>query len=110
MSEIDLIRIHGKDLRLGVTALDLQGEKNFLHFAAEAAVAAVEEKISGELHGDGAGPASDAALDQVAEGGAGHAREIDAPVFFEVLVLDGGDGAVQHFGTPLVGHQDSALV
>src|SRR2546427_2304732 len=82
---------------------------DLLHFAAEAAVAAVEEKISRELHGDGAGAASDAALDDISHRSAEQARKIDAPVLFEVLVLDGGDRAVQNFGALLVSHEDAAL-
>ncbi len=42
-------------------------------------------------------------------GGAGDAREIDAPVIFEVLVLDGGDRVVEDFGDLLIGHEDAAL-
>ncbi len=55
VSEVHLVGVHGEDLRLGVAALDLQREEHLLHLAAEAAVAAVEEEIAGELHGDGAG-------------------------------------------------------
>jgi hypothetical protein len=48
-------------------------------------------------------------LQNVASGGACDAREIDAPVIFEVLVLDGGDGVVQAPGHLLVSHKDAAL-
>ncbi len=109
VSKIHLVRIHREDLRLGVTALDLQRKENFLHLAPEAAVAPVEEKIPGQLHADGAGPACDFALDEISGRGAEHAREVDPPVFFEMLVLDGGYGRVQHLGTLLVSHQDAAL-
>ncbi len=109
VGEINLVGVHREDLRLGVAALDLKSEKNFLHFAAEGAVAAVEKKIAGELHGDGAGSAGDAMLEDVARGGAGDARKVDAPVIFEVLVFDGGDGVVEDFGDLLVGHENPAL-
>src|ERR1700674_4763358 len=109
MREVHLVGIHGEDLRFGVAALDLQSQQHLLHFSSEAAVAAVEEKISGKLHGDGAGPAGNAALDDVVEGGAGDARKVDAPVFFKMLVLDGGDGVVKNLGALLVSHQDAAL-
>ncbi len=109
MRQVYLVGIHSKNLRLCVSPLDLQREQNFLHFSAEAAVAAVQEEISGKLHGDGAGPAGDAALNDISHRGAEHAREVDAPVLFEVLVLNRGDRAVQNFGTLLVGHQDAAL-
>ncbi len=54
-------------------------------------------------------PAGDAALDEIAERRAEDAREIDAPVLLEVLVLDGGDGVVENPGALLPGHQDAAL-
>src|SRR6267154_294464 len=107
--EVNLVGVHREDLRLGVAPLDLQRQENFLHFAAEAAVASVQEKIPGKLHGVGAGAAGDASLDEIGKSGAGHAREVDAPVLLEVLVFDGGDRAVEHFGTLLVSHQDAAL-
>ena len=84
-------------MRLGVAALDLQAEENFLGFASEAAIAAVQEEIAGKLHGDGAGAFGFTALDEVAVGGAGDTGKIDAPVILEVLVLDGGDGVVEDF-------------
>ena len=109
MGQVHLVGVHGENLRLGVAALDLQGEQHFLRFAAEAAVAAIQKEIAGELHGDGAGAFGFAALEDVAIGGAGDAREVDAPVIFEVLVFDGGDGVVENFGDLLPGHQNAAL-
>ena len=109
VGQVDLVGVHGEDLRLGVAALDLQGEEHFLGFAAEAAVAAVKEEIAGELHGDGAGAFGFAVFEDVAIGGAGDAGEVHAPVILEVLVFDGGDGVVEDFGDLLPGHQDAAL-
>ena len=48
-------------------------------------------------------------LEDVAIGGAGDARKVDAPVIFVVLVFDGGDGVVENLGSLLPGHQDAAL-
>src|ERR1051326_5460196 len=45
--EVHLIGVHGEDLRFGVAALNLQRQQHLLHFAAEAAVATIEEKVSG---------------------------------------------------------------
>src|SRR5260370_38728459 len=92
MRQINLIGVHRKDLRFGVAPLDLQGEQNFLHFAAEAAVAAVQEKIVRQLHGDGAGAAGDAALVEISDRGAEDALEVDPPGHFEVLGLDAAYG------------------
>src|SRR5262249_38198310 len=104
-----LVRVHRENLWLGISALDLQREEHLLHLAAEAAVAAVEKEIAGELHADGAGAFRSAMLEDVAIGGAGNTGEVDAPVILEVLVLDGGDGVVENLGTLLVGHQDATL-
>jgi hypothetical protein len=102
--EVHLIGVHGEDLRLRIAALDLQRQKHFLHFAAEATVAAVEEEIAGQLHADGAGAAGDAALHEISESGAEDARKVDSPVLLEVLVLDGEDGVVEDLGALLVSH------
>ena len=81
--QVHLVGIHRKNLRLGVAPLDLQRQQHFLHLAVKGLVAAVEKEVAGELHGDGAGARGDAVLQHVAEGCAGNAREIDAPVIFE---------------------------
>src|SRR6266849_1950256 len=102
MRQVHLIGVHRENLWLRVAALDLQREQNFLHLAAETAVTAIKEKVTCQLHGDSAGAARDAALDDIADRGTEHAREVDAPVLFEVLVRDGSDGGVQNFGALLV--------
>src|SRR5712672_3005506 len=107
--QVYLIGVHRKNLRLGIAALDLQCQQHFLHLAAETAVAAIEEKIAGELHTDGARASSDAALGKIAKCGAGDAREVNAPVFLEMLIFDGGHRVVENLGTLLIGHQDAAL-
>ncbi len=107
--QIHLIGIHGKNLRLGVAPLDLQCQDSLLHFAAETAVAAVQKKISGQLHGDGAGATSDSPFHEISEAGAEHTWKVDAPVLFEMLVLDGRNSVVEYPRTLLVGHQDAAL-
>ncbi len=109
MRQVHLIRIHGEDLRLGVAPLDLQREQHLLHLAAEAAIAAVQKKISGQLHGDGAGAFGAPAFQQIAVGRARDTRKIDAPVIFEVLVFDGGDRAEENFRALLVSHQYAPL-
>src|SRR5438445_9975046 len=109
VSKIDLIGVHGEDLRLGVAAFDLQGQEHLLDLAAEAAVTAVEEEVARELHGDGAGAFGAATLQNVAIGRAGYAGKIDAPVIFKMLVFDRQDGVVKNFGALLVGHQDAPL-
>src|SRR5271166_1981735 len=50
VTQVDLIRIQSKDLRLREAALDLDGEHHLLHLAAEVAVGR-EEKVARQLHG-----------------------------------------------------------
>ena len=109
MSQINLVGVHGEDLRLGVAPLDLQAEQHFLGFAAEAAIAAIEEEVAGKLHGDGAGAFGFAVFKDIAVGGAGDAGEIDAPVIFEVLIFNSGDGVVENLGSLLPGHENATL-
>ena len=107
--QVDLVRVHGENLRLAVAPFDLQRQKGFFRFAAKADVAAVQKEIARELHGDGAGAAGAAATGDVAQGGCEHAREVDAPMLLEMLVFDGRDRVVEDSGTLLVGHQDATL-
>src|SRR4029077_5857723 len=109
MGEVHLIRVHGEDLRLGVTPLDLEGKQDFLGLTAEAAFAAVEKKIASELHGDGAGALGTPPLHEVAVSSAGDAREIDAPMILEVLIFNGANGVVENLGSLLPGHKNTAL-
>ena len=43
------------------------------------------------------------------ERGHEHAREVDAPMLLEVLILDGSHRVVKHPGALFVGHQDAPL-
>ncbi len=67
------------------------------------------KKIPRQLHGDGARAPGAPAFGQVAQGGREHAWEVDAPVFFEVLIFNGRDGIVENLGALLIGHQDAPL-
>ena len=107
--QIHLVGIHRKDLLLGVVTLDLHGQQSFLAFPAEAAVRAVEKKAAGKLHRDGAGALLDAAADHVPPSGFDHARQVDAPVFEEMLVLGRGDGIFQDGRNLFPGQQDAPL-
>ncbi len=108
-AEINLIAVHGENLVFGVMALDLQGENGFLNFAVQAAVGAIEKEPASELHGQGAGAFSHAAFGNIAPGGFEDAREVHAPVLFEVLIFGGDDGVFQYFRNLPVGKQDAAL-
>src|SRR5208282_3387547 len=108
-AEVNLIAVHRENLVFGVVALDFDGENRLLHFAVEAAVGAIEEEAAGELHREGAGAFLDLMMADVVPGGLEHAREIDAPMFLEVLILGGEDGFLQSLGNLARGEEDAAL-
>jgi hypothetical protein len=109
MRQIHLIGVHGEDLRLCVAALDLQRQQNLLHFAAEADFAAVEKEVAGELHADGAGALRPATVQDLSPRGSRDAWEVDAPMLFKMLILDGRHRVVENFGALLVSHQNAPL-
>ena len=109
MRKINLIRVHGEDLRFGVTTLDLQGEQHFLALAAKCAVAAIQEQIPGKLHRDGACAGSDAPMNHIADHRSGDARKINAPMLFKVLIFDGSNGVEENFRALLIRHENAAL-
>ena len=89
--------------------LDLKGQQRFLNFSAHPAIGAVQKKRPGKLHGDGAGAFHDAMRDNILPGRAGHAREIHAPMLFEVLILGGQNGILQDLRELFVGEKHAAL-
>ena len=109
VGEINLVAVHRENLLLGIVALDLNGQQRFLNLAAHAAVGAVQKQRAGKLHGQRAGALGDAMRQQISPGGAGHAREIHAPVLVEMLVFGGEDGVLQDRRNLFVGKQDAAL-
>ena len=108
-AEVNLIAVHSENLVFGVMALDLKSQKSFLNFAAQAAVGAIEKQPATELHGEGAGAFSHAAFGNIAPGGFQDARDVHAPVFFEMLIFGGENGVFQYFRNLSVGKQDAAL-
>src|SRR5207302_9625306 len=109
VSHINLVSIHGNNLQLAVAPIDLHGEQSFFRFPTKANITAVQEEITGELHGDGASAPGTASPREVAQGGGEHTRKDDPPVFLEVLVFDRGDRVVQNLGTLLISHQNAPL-
>src|ERR1700691_1480116 len=88
LPQIDLIGIQGKDLFLGKRPLDLDGEKNLLQFASKGLLAG-EKKVTRQLHGQGRSALGAASRCQIVIGGAEHAKQVDPPMAFEILILDG---------------------
>ena len=108
VAKIDLIAIHGEDLLLGESPLDLQREHDLLEFAPEGAVLR-EEKIARELHGQRGSAFFTAMRAHVVIHGAGHAPEVHAPVAVKIFVFDGDQSVAQNFGNVVVLHDDAAL-
>ncbi len=107
-AEINLVAVEREDLLLGEGALDLDGEIGLLNFAHGGAVGG-EKEIARQLHGEGGRALGAAMRADVVPGGAGHAKDIDAPVRLEVLVFDGDDGLAQNGREAVVADHLAAL-
>ena len=89
--------------------LDLQRKDHFLQLAVVAAIGAIEEKAAGQLHRQRAGTLGFAMLHDVAKGSLHHARQVDAEMLFEVLILGANDRVAEDRRNLLVGDEDAAL-
>ena len=92
----------------GEAALDLDGQHDLLHLAAEVAIGR-EEQIARQLHGQRRCALGAALQHHVAPGGTEDAPHVDAPVAFEIFVLGGDQGVAQDFGEIAVAVDDAAL-
>ena len=90
-AEVDAVEVGGDDVVFGIVGLDAEGEGGFEELAVEGEVANLVG-IARELHGEGGGSLGDAAVFQVAEGGAHDAAKVNAVVSEEGAVLAGGEG------------------
>src|ERR1700733_1411893 len=108
LPQIDLVGVQGKDLLLGKRALDLDGKKNFLQFASEGLLAG-EKKVTRQLHGQRRSPLGTAGRSQIVIGGADHAKQVDSPMAFEILILDGNHCLAQYERNGFIGNNDAPL-
>ena len=108
VAEEDLVGIEREDLRLGKTALDLDGEPGLLNLALERAIGG-EEEIARELHGESRGALHAPAGFDVAIRRAENAPDIDAPVSIEIFVFDGNEGVAKDGRVIVVGSDHAAL-
>ena len=86
MAEVDLVGVEREDLRLGEAALDLDGQHDLLHLAAEVAVGR-EEQIARQLHGERGRALCPAVEHHVAPSGTEDAPDIYSPVLLKLLVF-----------------------
>ena len=106
--EKNLVRIEREDLRLGETALDLDGQHRLLHLALTAAIGR-QKKIARELHGQGRSALHLAAGLDVAIGRADDPPEIDAGVPVEIFVFNRNQRVAQHRREIVVADDHAAL-
>jgi len=108
MSQENLVAVQGKDLRLGETALDLDGEHHLLHLAPEGAVRA-QEQVAGKLHGQGGSALRPAAAGDIAPSGPQNPPRIHAPMRLKILVFGGQNRVAQHLGKIFIRGNDPPL-
>ena len=112
VAQPDLVQIKFEDPGLGQGLLDPAGKDRLLDLAPET-VLPRQQDVLGHLLGDG-GAALQLAAPQDIEGvpahGPGQAGQIDAPVFEELPVLGGEEGAHQERRHLVVGGEDAPLL
>ena len=94
-AEIDAVEIELENLRLGEFALEPERQQHFLQLAGDRALLR-QEKIFGELLGDGRAALGDAAVQDVGDERAADAERIDAIMLVEAAILDGDECAAAH--------------
>ena len=87
MTERNLVRIEGEDLRLGKTALNLDRQHSLLHLALPPSVGRQKE-IAGQLHGKSGCSLHFAARCNVAIGSPHDPKEIDAGMPVKIFVFN----------------------
>ena len=90
VAEIHLVEIHREDFVLRVLTLETRGDEDLGELAANGLVGG-QEALSGELLRDRAAALSQAAFEDVVQGGAANADDIDTAVVVEALILDRED-------------------
>ena len=108
-TQINLIAVHRENLFFRVMPLDLDRQNRFFNLALQAAVRTVQEKSARQLHRQCAGALRQAVVGDVVPGGLQYARNVHAPVLFEVLVFGSEDRVFQNFGNLPVGEQNPPL-
>ena len=107
-AEVDLVAVEGEDLLLGEGALDLDGEIGLLNLAHGGAIGG-EKEVARQLHGQRRCALGAPVRAYVVPGGAGHAKDVDAPVRLEVFVFDGDDGLAEDGREAVVADNLAAL-
>ena len=108
VAEEYLVGVEREDLRLGESALDLDGEQRLLHLAVKRAIGR-EKQIAGELHGErGCSLHSPAGFD-IAIRRAYDAPDVDARVPVKILVFDRDQRIAENLRIVVIAGDDAAL-
>jgi hypothetical protein len=108
VTEEYLVGVESEDLRLGETALDLDGQQRLLHLAIKRAVGR-EKQIAGQLHGECGRSLHFSSRLNVAVGRAHDAPEVDAGVLVEVLIFDGDERVAEDLRIIVIGGNHATL-
>ena len=107
--QINLVAVHRENLFFGVMPLDLNRQNRFLNLSPRAAVRTIQKKSAGKLHRQSAGALRQAMVPMSCHAASQHARNVHAPVFFEVLVFGSEDRVLQNFRNLPVSKQNPPL-
>ena len=69
----------------------------------------LEKKVTRQLHGQGRSPLGAAGQSQIVIGGAQHAKQVDSPMAFEILVLDRNHRLAEYGRNRFIGNNDAPL-
>src|SRR5579884_404319 len=108
MAEVYLISVKGKNLLLGKSMLNLNGEQGLLQLAAKGALV-IQKEIAGELHGESRGALCAGFRRKVVICRPQHAEDVDAPMALEIFVFDRDDGFAQQWREIIVVDGDAPL-
>src|SRR6185369_11573797 len=108
MPEKDLVGVHGKDLRFGKAALDLDGKQNLLELTVNGLFGR-EKEVASQLHGQGRSALHACAGSEVAVSSPDSSPQIDAKMLLEVLVFCRNDGVAQDFREVVVAGDNAPL-
>ncbi len=100
------VQVLGEDLVFGPPVFELPGQHRLAQLAGEGGIVA-DVGVLDVLLGDRARALDDVAGLDVVDQGAGDAREVDAVVLVEALVLDGHGGVLHDHRDLAAGHDDA---
>ena len=108
LPQINLVGVQRKNLLLGKIPLNLDRQQNFLQLAMKRSLRR-EKQILRQLHGQRGSALGAPIRRQIPIRCPGHAKQIDAPVAFKVLIFNRDDGVAKHWRNIVVADNNSPL-